>query len=226
MKQKIMPLLLILIMIFLALSLIEASDPLGKIIVNITSKESGEPSVGIKTSGGGGGGGEITNKGNLQTNNIQGDIGFVIQNLTINTSESIKENEDLPVKISYFTTGTKENLLLKIISENFMFEEYLFKEFINETATLDIVGKPKEETKAGIYNLTAQVNRGNQTFISKNFSVKIIKIPFKNKFLKFKEIIYLIILIILIILISRWIFLWSKRKKKKSVKKKLRSNKH
>jgi len=97
----------------------------------------------------------------------------ILQSLAIISPLSIEEENELPLKISYTSGSNNKNIIFKINSPDFNFNDFLIAELENKNAKFEMIGKPKEETTAGQYNLILDVFINNQKTFSEEFNVNV-----------------------------------------------------
>lgn len=153
---------------------------------------------------------------------VGGGVGGVNYALTIISPPSVDEGTYLPLDIRLTAWAGASNILFRVNSPDFNFNDYIISKMESSKARLKLTGKTKETTKPGIYNLTLDVFISNTKIFSETFEIRVKKPLFIGITKLVKEIpkrkyTWLIILIIIILLASLITYL-KIREKKKSVK--------
>ncbi len=148
---------------------------------------------------------------------ISGDAVIKLSSLVIIQPLNIEEGAEVPIKIRYKSEINNENLAFKINSPDFNFNDYLILGLKDKKADFEMVGKPKEKTTDGSYNLTLDVFVNKVQYFSETFPI-IVKSPLRIRILrnlkKNKTPLLSILLISSILLILLGYYLKKKKKKK------------
>jgi len=139
--------------------------------------------------------------------------------LVLISPEAIEKEQKIPIKVNFFATENLQNIIFKVNSTHFNFNDYMINKIENKKATFEMLGSPKEDIKEGTYNLTFNVLINNRNAFSENFPIKI-KEPL---YIKIRRIIpikkpnfWILMFIVIILGILSWIA-YKKREELKNI---------
>jgi hypothetical protein len=134
------------------------------------------------------------------------------------TPPSVEEEQEILIKTSFSSTGNLNNLLFKIDSQDFDFNDFLVNKLEGKRADFNITGRLKPGREPGPYNFTLNVFVSNRQVFSELIYINIkrplmIEIKRVASEIPKRKFFWPILLILIIFLISVYIYIRIKEKR-------------